>query len=191
MPETKTKAAPKKDGAKASKPRRSAKSRAVEEHARSYFDAVAARDLDAMVGHWVADGIDDIVAVGVLRGQAEIRGFFEELFAAAPDFELTVRRVVADDRHAVVEWRITGTFTGGPWQGIEPTGGLLELRGLDILEIEDKKILSNTAYSDGAATARQLGMLPAQDSGAERAMKGAFNAMTRLRKTIRERTAGG
>jgi steroid delta-isomerase-like uncharacterized protein len=189
MAETRTKPAAKKDGGKASKPRRSAKSRAVEEHARSYLEAVAARDLDAMMSHWDAEGTEDLVSMGVLRGQAEIRAFFAELFSAMPDLETTVRRLVADDRHAAVEWRMTGTFTGGQWQGLEPTGGRVDMRGVDLLEIEDKRILGNTVYSDGAEIARQVGMLPAQDSGAERAMKGAFNAMTRLRKSIRERTA--
>jgi hypothetical protein len=33
-------------------------------------------------------------------------------------------------------------------------------------------------------------MLPPQDSGAERAMKGAFNAVTRVRKAVNERVAG-
>jgi steroid delta-isomerase-like uncharacterized protein len=192
MAETRTKPPAKgKEGAKAARPRRSAKSRAVEEHARSYLEALAARDSDAMMSHWDPDGVEDLVSVGVLRGQPEIRGFFEELFAAMPDLEITVRRLVADDRHAVVEWRMTGTFTGGPWQGIEPTGGRIDMRGLDLLEIEDKRILSNTAYSDGAEIARQVGMLPAQDSGAERAMKGTFNAVTRVRKAVRERAAGG
>ena len=178
----------KPDGAKKqTKPRRSAKSREVEAHARSYFDAVAARDPEAMASHWSPDGVEDLVAERVLRGPDEIAGFFRELFAAMPDLETTVQRVVADDSHAVVEWREAGTFTGAPFQGIEPNGRRIELRGMDILEVKDKKILSNTAYYDGAAVPRQLGMLPPQDSGAERAMKAAFNATTRVRKAVNER----
>jgi steroid delta-isomerase-like uncharacterized protein len=170
-----------------SRPRRSAKSRAVEEHARSYFEAFASRDAEAMASHWSPEGIEDLVPMRVLRGPGEIRGYFRELFAALPDAEASVQRLVADDRHAAVEWRMTGTFSGGLFQGLEPTGRRVELRGLDLLEIEDGKILSNTVYFDGAAFARQVGMLPAQDSGAERAMKGAFNAVTRLRKVVNER----
>jgi hypothetical protein len=36
--------------------------------------------------------------------------------------------------------------------------------------------------------ARQVGMMPPLDSGAERAVKGAFNAVTKLRKAVAERT---
>jgi hypothetical protein len=45
----------------------------------------------------------------------------------------------------------------------------------------------NTAYYDGAAFARAVGLLPPQESGAERAMLGAFNGATKLRAMLRER----
>jgi SnoaL-like polyketide cyclase len=103
---------------------------------------------------------------------------------------MTLQRIVAGDRLAAVEWRMAGNFTGAAFQGIDPTGKPLELRGLDLLEIEDGEIVSNAAYFDGMAFARQVGMMPAQDSGAERAMKGAFNAITKARRAIAERSGG-
>ena len=66
--------------------------------------------------------MDDIVPLGPLRGTEEIVAFFRELFAAVPDMEMTVTRVVAGETQAVVEWRMTGNFTGSPFQGIDPTG---------------------------------------------------------------------
>ena len=45
---------------------------------------------------------------------------------------------------------------------------------------------SNTAYYDGMEFAREIGLLPAQDSGAERAMKGAVNAVTKARRALAE-----
>jgi hypothetical protein len=73
---------------------------------------------------------------------------------------------------------------------IEPTGKHVEVRGFDLFELEDGQIVSNTAYYDGAAFARQIGMLPADGSGADRAMKSAFNAVTKLRRAVAERTGG-
>jgi steroid delta-isomerase-like uncharacterized protein len=166
------------------KPRRISKRRGVEEHARSYFAALARRDSDAMLGHFSPEAVEDIVPVGILRGRGEIKAFFDRLFAALPDAETRVERVVAGERHAAVEWRMNGRFTGGSFMDIEPTGRWIEVRGFDLLEIEDKQILSNTAYYDGASFARQVGMLPPDGSGAERAMKGAFNAVTKLRRRI-------
>jgi steroid delta-isomerase-like uncharacterized protein len=171
------------------KPRRITKRKAVEEHARSYFEALAARDAGGMVDHWHEDGVVDLVPLAVFRGREEIGGFFNELFAALPDLETTVTRLVSGEREAAVEWRMSGHFTGTPFQGIDSTGRPVHMRGVDLIEIEDGKNLSNTAYYDGMAFARQIGLMPAQDSGAERAMMGAFNAATRLRRAVADRMA--
>jgi steroid delta-isomerase-like uncharacterized protein len=169
----------------APKPRRRiTRRKAVEAHARSYFDALASRDTQAMLRHWSADGVDDLVPLGTLRGHGELAAFFGELFAAVPDLETTVTRVVAGEREAAVEWRMTGHFSGGPFQGIDPTGRRLDMRGLDLLEIEDGLIVGVTAYYDGMSFARQIGLMPPENSGAERAMKSAFNAATRARRAV-------
>jgi steroid delta-isomerase-like uncharacterized protein len=178
-----TEAAPKP---KSTRTRRT-KRKIVEDHARSYFDAVSERDPEAMAKHWADDVVEEVPGVGVLRGPDAIKAYFREMFAAVPDLEMTAQRVVADDTRAAVEWRMRGTFSGAPYQGIEPNGRHVELRGLDLLEIEKQKITSNTVYFDTGEFARQIGMLPPQDSGAERAMVGAFNAVTKLRKAVNER----
>jgi steroid delta-isomerase-like uncharacterized protein len=160
--------------------------RSPAEVARSYFAAVSARDAAAMAAHWHSEGVDDLVPVGVMRGPAEIRGLFEELFAALPDLETTVDQVTADDRRAAVQWRMRGTFSGGPFQGLDPTGGTIALRGVDVVEVEGDRIVRNTAYYDGLEFARGVGMLPEQDSGAERAMFTAFNGVTKARAALRD-----
>lgn len=178
---TSTEAAPRR--------RRISKRKAVEEHARSYLAAAARRDADAMAEHWDPDGVLDLVPLGIVRGREAIAGTFRELFDAVPDSETVVGRLVAGEREVVVEWRMSGHFTGVPFQGIEATGKFLELRGIDLIEIADGKIVTNTAYYDGMSFARQVGLMPPEDSGAERAMKGAFNAVTKARRAIAERRA--
>jgi steroid delta-isomerase-like uncharacterized protein len=168
------------------------KRKANENHARSYFEALARRDADGMLEHWSDDGVVDLVPLGMLRGRAQIGGFFRELFAAFPDLETTVTRVAAGQSEVAVEWRMSATFSGEPFQGVEATGRPIEIRGIDLIEIEDGKNVSNTAYYDGMAFARAIGLLPAQDSGAERAVKGAVNAVTKARRAyadLRYRTA--
>jgi hypothetical protein len=68
-----------------------------------------------------------------------------------------------------------------------PNGRRVELEGLDLLTVEEGKIVSNHAYTNGMEFARQVGALPPQDSGAERAMAAAFNAKTAIEKKIRTR----
>lgn len=172
---------------KAPRRRRITKRKAVEAHARGYFEALAARDLHTIGSHWSEDGVDDVVPLGVMRGRKEVERMFRELFAAAPDLETSIVRIVAGEKQAAVEWRMRGTFDGAPFQGIEPTGKPIDLRGVDMLEVTDGQIVGNTGYYDGADFARQIGLLPPQDSGAERALTNAFNAVTRLRRAVNER----
>jgi steroid delta-isomerase-like uncharacterized protein len=167
--------------------KRISRRKAVEEKVRDYFDAMDRRDAAAMASHWRADGVEDVVPVGLLRGRDELRDFFASMFAAMPDARTTVTRLVAGEQSCAVEWRIEGTFTGAPYMGIDPTGKHVEIRGCDLIELEDGEIVSLTAYFDGAGYARQIGMLPPDGSGADRAMKGAFNAMTKVRRALAER----
>ena len=160
--------------------------RTPEETVRAYFDAVIARDPDVMAAYWAEDGIEEILPVGIFRGPEEVKGYFTELFAAVPDLQFTVERVLAQDENVLVQWRASGTFSGGPLMGIDATGRRVELRGLDWLEVEGEQVIRNTAFADGAALARGMGLLPPQGSAGEKAMFSAFNAFTRARGAVSE-----
>src|SRR5215211_6247037 len=104
--------------------------KAVEEKVRSYFDAMDARDANAMAAHWREDGVEDVVPVGLMRGRDELRDFFASMFAAMPDARTTVTRLIAGEQSCAVEWRLEGTFDGAPYTGLQPTGNHVEIRGL-------------------------------------------------------------
>ena len=178
--------APAKPDAKPQR-KRITRRKAVEQRVRSYYEAMDRRDVAAMAEHWRDDGVEDVVPVGLLRGKEELRSFLDATFRAVPDARTSVGRIVAGERTCAVEWRLEGTFDGAPFMEIEPTGRHVEIRGFDLLELEDGQIVSNTAYYDGASFARQIGMLPPDGSGADRAMKSAFNAVTKLRRAVAER----
>jgi len=165
----------------------SAATRAPVDVARAVFDAVSRKDPDGIVATGAPGYVDDFVAIGEIRGHDAIRAFFVGLFAAFPDFTLAVDRIVADDAAAVVQWHAAGTFTGGPFQGIAPTGRRVEIRGVDVLEIADGLVQHNTIYYDGAAFARQIGLLPGLGSRADQALRVAFNAKTTLSERVRDR----
>jgi steroid delta-isomerase-like uncharacterized protein len=167
--------------------RRPTKAKQVEQTIRSYFDTAGRRDIEAMTAYWHPDVVLDVVPIGIMRGAGEYRAFFEEVFAAFPDAEFTITRLVTNASLAGVEWRLRATFSGRPFQGVEANGRSVELRGFDLFEVEDGKIVSNTGYYDGMALAREIGMMPPQDSGGERAMKQAFNAFTKVRRAVQER----
>ncbi len=176
-------------------PHREAPSRApakrtvVQATAGAYFEALAARDADAAVRVWDAEGVNDIVPLGIFRGPAAIRTLLKEMFTAMPDARFTTERITADDKVAAVQWRLAGTFSEGTFQGLQPTGRRVDLRGVDCLEIVDGRIVHCTSTFDGAAYARQVGLLPPEDSGADRAIRAGFNTVTKLRRTMAKRTA--
>ena len=159
------------------------------EVARTFFEALSKRDLDTAMKFNTDDAVDDFVAIGEFRGRLAIRRFFDELLAAFPDFDIAVDRIVGDDSAAVVQWHVAGTFSGGKFQGIEPTGKRVQIRGVDVMEFAEGRYVHNTIYYDGASFARQIGMLPRSGSVTEKGMLAAFNATTRLRQRRNRRRA--
>ena len=153
------------------------------------FDAIAARDLDRLAEVWDEHSTDVFIALNLtVTGERDLRLFFRELFAAVPDLEFATEEVHAvSDDVAVGQWRMTGTFSGGAFQGIEPTGKRLELRGIDVMRFEGDVLRHNDVYYDGLSFARQIGMLPAADSAGDRAMLSAFNAATKARHAVKDR----
>lgn len=155
------------------------------EAARELFAALNARDFERVARLQHDDVVDDFVVLGEVRGRPAVRKFFEDLFAAFPDTRLDVVRVTTAGDMAVVEWVSEGTFTGSPFQGIRATGKHVTIRGVDCMRFEDGRLKHNTVYYDGASFARQVGLLPAQGSGAEKVMTAAFNAVTRMKRLAR------
>lgn len=151
-----------------------------------FFEALGRRDLEAMSQYYHPDAFDDFVAIGQFRGSQAIHDFFAELFAAIPDFSVEVVHMIGDSEHAVVQWHATGTFTGAPFQGIHATGRAVELRGCDVMRVQDGKLKDTIVYYDGLGFARQIGLLPREGSPADKAMTAAFNAGIDLWARIRK-----
>jgi predicted ester cyclase len=114
------------------------------------------------------------------RGPDEIAAYFEEAFAALPDWHMEIVELVEHDEHVFVHWHLTGTLSGAPIQGIEPNGRRIELDGMDHFVMRDGKTVSNFIVFDQMQYARQIGLLPEDGSPSDKAMKAAFNAKTRL-----------
>lgn len=155
---------------------------------RDLFAAIFDRqDFVTARKHWKASSVDHFLALGrSVTGPDDLEAFFRSLHAAVPDLNMDLESVVVSGSRAVVQWRLRGTFDGEPFGGIEATGRRVDLRGCDCFVWDDDGMLDeNTVYYDGAAFARQIGLLPAQDSAGDRAILGGFNLLTRARRRIR------
>jgi steroid delta-isomerase-like uncharacterized protein len=161
----------------------------LDQRVREIFSALFdERDLSDPYRYWTDDSIDHFLAAGKsVRGAEALAQWFRDLFAAVPDWKLEIENTVDDgDRQVVVQWHATGTFNGdSPFMGVEPNGRRVEIRGVDVIRVdENDKVVTNTVYYDGAEFARQIGMLPARDSAADRAMLAAFNGATKLKRRL-------
>jgi predicted ester cyclase len=86
----------------------------------------------------------------------------------------------------LARWHLSATQEGRI-QGIDGTGKRLELDGVDHFTLKDGKIASNFVIFDQMQWARHVGLLPPDGSAADRAVKAAFNAKTRVAKEIQAR----
>lgn len=149
--------------------------------ARAYFEAIERGERDAQRRFYAEDAEVEIRGAMPPGGKAEVVAFFDELWAAVPDFTFEILDFLSEGETAVVRWRATGTFAGpGTLQGLEPNGAPLELEGVDVVRMRGGEVLRNDAYSDSGALARQIGALPPEGSKAEAAAKRAFNTRVSL-----------
>ena len=155
--------------------------------ARSYFDAVAARDVEAMIGHWEPGRTGRLHGVADLRVPDGYRQWFGNLFRAFPDFAIEVLDLVGTGDLAAVRWRATATFSGpARFEGLAPTGARIAIEGCDVLTIREERIHDNHVYMNGADLARQLGALPPAGSPVDRVMLAALNCRTAAVDAIRK-----
>lgn len=157
--------------------------------ARGYFEAVAARDVEAMAAFWEPGARDVIHGTVDMRVPEDLHAWFGGLFAAFPNFSFEVLDLIAGEEKAAVHWRATGSFDGSAnFEGLAPNGNRVEVQGCDVLTVRDGLIRRNDAYMNGMEMARQLGALPPAGSPAERTMFGALNLKTRLAKLVGNRS---
>jgi steroid delta-isomerase-like uncharacterized protein len=127
-----------------------------------------------------------------MNTREEVVTWFRSFFDAIRDLRMEVEDVVVAGEpgreRVTVRWRITGTFSGAPYMGIAPTGRPVDLRGMDLIDIEDGRVAGNNIYFDQLAFIRQIGMLPSEGSLGDRLMTGAFNLVTRGRTIVRARS---
>ena len=120
------------------------------------------------------------------HGGDEIVAYFEDAFAAVPDWKIQIVGLAEQGDDVFVQWHMTGTHLGA-LLGVAPTGRALAIDGIDHFVVRDGKIVSNFVVVDQLQYARQIGMMPPDGSAPDRAMKGVFNAKTKLAQRLKSR----
>ena len=128
-----------------------------------YVELYNAGDLDGVMDLYADDAVQ-LMPEGVFKGRNVIRERLTRELIALPDIDWTVLSFVEQDDMFCDEWSFVATHTG-PFQlpdGTElpPTGKRIELRGMELVEVRDGKLVIDNLYYDNMAVFGQLGLIP-------------------------------
>jgi predicted ester cyclase len=105
------------------------------------------------------DILDHSRPLGVAPGAAGVHQQFDGFRAAFDGFRAEILDQVAAGDKVVTRKVFRGTHTG-PFQGIEPTGAEVEIHVIDIVRVEDGRIVEHWGLVDRLGLLAQLGALP-------------------------------
>jgi steroid delta-isomerase-like uncharacterized protein len=153
------------------------------EVAQEHMAAEDRQDLDATLATFTEDCYYSVPGLGIeLRGKGEIRRWYEELFAAIPDFANSEERYWEADGQIFFAAFMEGTHAG-TWHGWPATGRRFKSPMLVRIPIAaDGLMEAEIVYNDSADIFMQLGILPRQGSRQERAMQALYRMRGRLPK---------
>src|SRR5256714_6289444 len=147
------------------------------------FEVINRHDAPSLAQLYTADTVERFPD-RTCRGAAEIVAYFEDVFAAVPDWNIKIVGLAEQGDDVFVQWHMTGTHLG-PLLGVAPTDRVLAIDGIDHFVVRDGKIISNFVVVDQLQYARQIGMMPPDGSATDRAMKSVFNARTKLAEKLK------
>jgi len=125
--------------------------------ARQYFEAWNTHDAHAIVKTFAADGTYGDPTTARISGEA-IGAYAKALWETFPDLSFEIVSVAeATPGRVVAEWIMRGANTGS-FHGLPPTGRVVSLPGVDVIEIGADGIEAVTGYFDTKAVPDQLGL---------------------------------
>ena len=127
-----------------------------------YVELYNAGDLDACMELYADDAVQRMHD-GVFVGVADIRERLARDLVAFPDARYVVDSFFAEGDRFADEWTFTGTNTG-PFRlpdgsDIPATGRRVEIKGMEMVEVRDGKIVVDNLYYDFMASVVQLGLV--------------------------------
>lgn len=143
---------------------------------RRWYDAWNAHDVEAISALMTEDVRyeDPSAPSPVLDGRPAVEEYVRAAFAAIPDLRLDKLEEWVTPGGAVISsyFRFSGTFraplTAPALPPLAPTGGRLEILGMDRSEIRDGRLARHQIFWDMVDLGRQLAAFPPRGSRAER-----------------------
>ena len=120
---------------------------------RTLFES---RDLSVIDQFFAADFMSHNNPPGLPPGVEGVKAFFGMFRDAFPDVAVEIDELVAADDKVAVATTTTGTHEG-ELLGFAPTGRSISVTGIDIVRIEDDRIVEHRGLTDIVGLMRQLG----------------------------------
>jgi steroid delta-isomerase-like uncharacterized protein len=128
-----------------------------------YVERYNAGDLDGVMDLYAEDAVQ-IMPDGTYEGWSTVRERLAQELDGFTDLNHTVRSFVEQGDLFADEWTFVGTHTGSfrlpDGTELPPTGKRVEIRGMEVVWVRDRKIVLNSLYYDTMAVAVQLGLVP-------------------------------
>jgi steroid delta-isomerase-like uncharacterized protein len=128
-----------------------------------YVERYNAGDLDSCMALYAGDA-SQRMHDGVFEGVDAIRDRLARDLEAFADATYVVDSFFAAGDRFADEWTFTGTNTGPlrlpDGSVIPPTGKSVEIKGMELVEVRDGKIVVDNLYYDFMAAVTQLGLIP-------------------------------
>ncbi|HEY7561043.1 MAG TPA: nuclear transport factor 2 family protein [Gaiellaceae bacterium] len=127
-----------------------------------YVERYNAGDLDAVMDLYAQDAVQ-IMPDGTFEGWSAVRERLAQELDGFTELDHTVRSFVEQGDTFADEWTFVGTHSGPlrlpDGRELPPTGKRVEIRGMELVQVRDGKVVLNTLYYDTAAVMAQLGLV--------------------------------
>lgn len=94
-----------------------------------------------------------------VEGREAMRATYAKVFRAFPDIHVAIEQIVEDGQWVAVAWHFSGTMQG-EYAGHPPNQARFNLRGCELFQVVDGKILAQRGYWDKATMFTQLNLKP-------------------------------
>lgn len=148
---------------------------------KAHMAAEDIQDVEAAVACFTEDCYYEVPGLGLkLRGRDEIARWYEDLFAAVPDFRNSDERYWEAEGNVFFSADMEGTMRG-TWMGWAPTNRSFKTAMLVRIPIaEDGLMEAEIVYSDSVDVFTQLGIMPRQGSREERLLQTIHRLRSRV-----------
>jgi predicted ester cyclase len=102
--------------------------------------------------------LEDSEQVSEVNAVERAKIVFGQLFTAFPDLHTTIQAQVAEGDKVVTHKIFRGTHQG-EFMGLAPTGRQIEFAVIDILRLDNGKVVEHWAVQDRLALMQQLGLI--------------------------------